>query len=558
MKQKCTSITFIYHPWKYDRTFDDRSSTELFSRLDSRQFLDARIEAQRGTSSRVSLGGFSLAHTQRGRSSRCDSPVRLLFSWKENRSLRRVCALQVGLLRTITRSIHDHEIDQRSVVALSKSTDETDPCSRLWSRCARQSFRCHSRTRRRCRIVLLRALQSNHPHFTSFTRNRFVLFVQGAIEGPMEFAEGVATGVRTLFGSAVGGAAGAFSKITGVLGKGLATLTFDEDYKVSRIRRKEPANNAAADIAVGGKNVVMVRRETILISELRIFLQGFVDGVTGVVTKPVSGAKHGGASGFVKGLGKGFLGLVTRPTGGIVDFASTSLDLIKRYEPDECDQLHSIVIHPFRTAQQEEIVRRVRYPRHVGRDGLVRPYISHEAMGFYILNVNHVSFPSVSKNDFSFRRDWTMVNTANQTPMSRISLVLKVHRRGSCPRPSKERSRAIRRRSLFSSRRLLFVTEISFLGLYEIDWQIEYEDLKEEPVVKPNLGQIQILTKVRKRTTRCAVREGPSFSLGASTNRNVEVQSFVRQNDQISKYFWSPSKSNALNLSFWVNCCFSF
>ncbi len=48
------------------------------------------------------------------------------------------------------------------------------------------------------------------------------------------------------------------------------------------------------------------------------------------MTKPVAGARHGGASGFVKGLGKGFLGLVTRPTGGIVDFASTSLDTIKR------------------------------------------------------------------------------------------------------------------------------------------------------------------------------------------------------------------------------------
>ncbi len=85
-----------------------------------------------------------------------------------------------------------------------------------------------------------------------------MFWLKGAIEGPMEFAEGVATGVRTLFGSAVGGAAGAFSKITGVLGKGLATLTFDEDYKISRIRRKEPATNAATDIAVGGKNVVMV------------------------------------------------------------------------------------------------------------------------------------------------------------------------------------------------------------------------------------------------------------------------------------------------------------
>ena len=130
----------------------------------------------------------------------------------------------------------------------------------------------------------------------------------------MEFAEGVATGVRNLFGSAVGGAAGAFSKITGVFGKGLATLTFDEEYKASRVRRREPGSNAATDIAVGGKNVVM----------------GFVDGVTGVVKKPLEGAKQDGAKGFFKGVGKGFLGLVTRPTGGIVDFASTSLDVVKR------------------------------------------------------------------------------------------------------------------------------------------------------------------------------------------------------------------------------------
>lgn len=58
--------------------------------------------------------------------------------------------------------------------------------------------------------------------------------------------------------------------------------------------------------------------------------QGFVDGLTGVVTKPIAGAKKSGAGGFVKGLGKGFIGLVTRPTGGIVDFASSSLDLVKR------------------------------------------------------------------------------------------------------------------------------------------------------------------------------------------------------------------------------------
>jgi len=56
-------------------------------------------------------------------------------------------------------------------------------------------------------------------------------------------------------------------------------------------------------------------------------------------------------------------------------------------------------LNEFRTAQQEEVVRRVRYPRHVGRDGLVRPYISHEAMGFFILNVNLFFF---LRNKFLF------------------------------------------------------------------------------------------------------------------------------------------------------------
>ncbi|CAF2545662.1 unnamed protein product [Rotaria sp. Silwood2] len=252
----------------------------------------------------------------------------------------------------------------------------------------------------------------------------------GAIEGPLEFAEGVATGFRALFGSVVGGAAGAASKITSAFGKGLASLAFDEDYKISRIRRKEPGATATSHIAIGGKNVVM----------------GFVDGVKGMVKKPIRGAKHGGASGFFKGLGQGVVGLVARPTGGVVDFASTSLDLIKR------------------TAQQEEIVRRIRYPRHVGSDGIVRPYIAHEAMGFYILN---------RLEDGNYAKSDTYVAHINcsENPLSWL---------------------------MATSKRLLFVTEISFLGLYGLDWKISYEDLKEEPIIKINTNQIQILTKKPK------------------------------------------------------------
>lgn len=42
--------------------------------------------------------------------------------------------------------------------------------------------------------------------------------LQGAIQGPGEFAEGIVLGVRSLFGHTVGGAAGAMSRITGAMG----------------------------------------------------------------------------------------------------------------------------------------------------------------------------------------------------------------------------------------------------------------------------------------------------------------------------------------------------
>ncbi|GFN81254.1 vacuolar protein sorting-associated protein 13a-like, partial [Plakobranchus ocellatus] len=176
---------------------------------------------------------------------------------------------------------------------------------------------------------------------------------QGAIQGPEEFAEGLALGVRSLFGHAVGGAAGAVSRITGTLGKGLAALTLDDDYQKKRREQlnKKPAS-AKEGFARGGKGLVM----------------GVVDGVTGIVRKPVEGAKQEGVAGFFKGMGKGLVGVVTRPTSGVVDFASSSLEGIRRI-----------------TDFTEEI-RRLRPPRVFKHDGVVRPYVRVEAEGYNLLH----------------------------------------------------------------------------------------------------------------------------------------------------------------------------
>lgn len=43
---------------------------------------------------------------------------------------------------------------------------------------------------------------------------------------------------------------------------------------------------------------------------------GFFDGITGLVTQPIRGAGKDGASGFVKGIGKGIGGLIAKPAAG--------------------------------------------------------------------------------------------------------------------------------------------------------------------------------------------------------------------------------------------------
>ncbi|EAT37516.1 AAEL010508-PA [Aedes aegypti] len=188
--------------------------------------------------------------------------------------------------------------------------------------------------------------------FTKGVEDLFYEPFQGAIQGPGEFAEGLVLGVRSLFGHTVGGAAGAVSKITGAMGKGLAALTFDEDYQKKRrdALNKKPAT-LQEGIARSGKGLVM----------------GVFDGVTGVFTKPISGAKEEGVEGFFKGLGKGAVGLVARPIAGVTDFASGSFDAVKR------------------ATELSDEAARLRPPRFLHKDGIVRPYNKKEAEGNKLL-----------------------------------------------------------------------------------------------------------------------------------------------------------------------------
>ena len=77
----------------------------------------------------------------------------------------------------------------------------------------------------------------------------------------------------------------------------------------------------------------------------------------------MEGAKEDGVEGFMKGLGKGLIGLVARPTTGIIDFASGSLNTIGR------------------TVKGDTVTSWLRNPRFIPSDGIVRPYNFHQAEG---------------------------------------------------------------------------------------------------------------------------------------------------------------------------------
>ncbi|CAF4167690.1 unnamed protein product, partial [Rotaria sordida] len=256
--------------------------------------------------------------------------------------------------------------------------------------------------------------------------------LKDAMEGPIEFIEGIASGTRHLVGSVIGGAAGAVSKVTGVASKGLATLTFDQDYQNARIARKEVAGHSVADVILSGKNVG----------------KDVVYGVKGVVKKPVTGAKKRGTTGFVKGLGKGFLGLVARPASGVADFTSTSFDVIKR-----------VAVH-------EGVVHRVRSPRHVGRDGIIRPSSAHKIRGLHI-------FDRLNDDKKYGPLDTYIAHIDCTEDLSTILLA--------------------------SFKRLLLLTiKSDSSDVYEVEWDCHYKDLKGPPVVKFKPNEIEIHLKEPK------------------------------------------------------------
>lgn len=215
-------------------------------------------------------------------------------------------------------------------------------------------------------------------------------------------------------------------------------------------------------------------------------------GVVGVVKKPVQGAKHGGAKGFLKGLGKGFLGLVGRPASGVADLTSTSFKLIKKF----VFLLYWIDLDwSIRVATNEEVIHRVRNPRHIGRDGLVRPSIPHETLGNFIFNVCFVYFNELFSID-SFR-NWVKNIVVKMKVISHILIHQQILDVYSLQQQSQFFYLILINCWLIVSRRMLLLVEnVPLSNEYRIEWDYHYKEMKGQPTVKFQPNIIEITFKV--------------------------------------------------------------
>ena len=167
--------------------------------------------------------------------------------------------------------------------------------------------------------------------------------------------------------------------------------------------------------------------------------------------KPIEGAREEGVGGFFKGVGKGVVGLVARPTGGIVDFASGTFDSVKRV-----------------TETSQEIGKK-RPPRFLHSDGVVRYYNLKEAEGWKYLR-------DLEKGRYA---ESDTYKTHEVIPVESPQVLL------------------------VTSHRIIYMGYQHVLGTWSLEWQYEYKDITGPPPV----GQVSKAWKFQEFSATQILRE---------------------------------------------------
>ncbi|XP_060207492.1 uncharacterized protein LOC132635217 [Lycium barbarum] len=146
------------------------------------------------------------------------------------------------------------------------------------------------------------------------------------------------------------------------LSKGFAQLSTDGQFQ--QLRSKQVWSRRITGVGEG------IRQGT------EALAQGFAFGVSGVVTRPVESARQHGLLGFAHGLGRAVVGFVAQPVSGALDFFSLTVDGIGA----SCSRCIEIL-------SNKTTFHRIRNPRAIHADNILRDYSEREAQGQVILHL---------------------------------------------------------------------------------------------------------------------------------------------------------------------------
>ncbi|KAE8146951.1 hypothetical protein BDV25DRAFT_161484 [Aspergillus avenaceus] len=172
---------------------------------------------------------------------------------------------------------------------------------------------------------------------------------------PQELGIGIAKGATSFVKKSVFGFSDSMAKFTGSMSKGLAFATLDKEFQDKRrmSKSRNRPKHALYGITAGGN----------------AFATSLASGIGGLARHPLQGAEKEGIQGFFKGVGKGVLGLATKPAIGAFDLASNLAEGVRNTT----------------TVFDAEGLDRVRLTRFIATDGIVRPFSQREALGQFWL-----------------------------------------------------------------------------------------------------------------------------------------------------------------------------
>lgn len=117
-----------------------------------------------------------------------------------------------------------------------------------------------------------------------------------------------------LFKNVTHGLSNSAAKVTGSLSDGLGVVSMDKHHQEMRKRIRQDTASAGSDHLVAGLKGLGI---------------GLLGGVTSILSQTYEGAATDGFQGFFAGLGKGLVGTVTKPTVGVLDFASGAASALR-------------------------------------------------------------------------------------------------------------------------------------------------------------------------------------------------------------------------------------